>query len=169
MVPEPSDPWIVNPTSCGLWGKFKNIWYRIKEYYYDSKETGKTKTDDEHYISIKNLIGNYKIKYIIIDPSASSMISLINQKKEFTVVKANNNVLNGIRDVTNALKSEKIRICKTCKDSMREFSLYKWDENKNFDVPVKENDHAMDDIRYFVSTNNQNNNVDSFFAFSLER
>jgi len=160
---------IVNPTSCGLWGKFKNIWYRIKEYYYDSKETGKTKTDDEHYISIKNLIGNHKIKYIIIDPSASSMISLINQKKEFKVVKANNNVLNGIHDVTNALKSEKIRICKTCKDSMREFSLYKWDENKNFDVPVKENDHAMDDIRYFVSTNNQNNNIDSFFAISLER
>ena len=159
---------IVNPTSCGLWGKFQNVWYRIDEYYYDSKEEGKTKTDEEHYLSIKNLIGNRIIKYIIIDPSASSMISLINQKKDFKVVKAVNNVLSGIRNVTNALKSEKIKICKTCIDSIREFSLYKWDENKNFDVPVKENDHAMDDIRYFVSTNIQEDST-CFFASSLSR
>ena len=42
-------------------------------------------------------------------------------------------------------------ICDNCKDAIREFSLYRWDENKNSDAVVKENDHAMDDIRYFVS------------------
>lgn len=160
---------IINPTSCGLWGKYQNTWYRIDEYYYDSKIELKTKTDEEHYNSIKKMIGNKKIKFFIIDPSAASFIALINQKNEFKVMPAKNNVLDGIRNVTEALKTEKIKICKNCKDSIREFSLYKWDSNKNYDAPIKENDHAMDDIRYFVSTNKFNVNNNLFFAMSLER
>lgn len=160
---------IINPTSCGLWGKYQNTWYRIDEYYYDSKIELKTKTDEEHYNSIKKMIGNKKIKFFIIDPSAASFIALINQKNEFKVMPAKNNVLDGIRNATEALKTEKIKICKNCKDSIREFSLYKWDSNKNYDAPIKENDHAMDDIRYFVSTNKFNVNNNLFFAMSLER
>ena len=160
---------IINPTSCGLWGKYKDSWYRIDEYYYDSKIEGKTKTDEEHYNSIKKMIGTKKLKFFIVDPSAASFISLINKRKEFRVIPARNNVYEGIRLVIEFLKTEKIKICKNCKDSMREFSLYKWDENKNYDVPVKENDHAMDDIRYFVSTNNFERYDNNFFAMSLER
>jgi hypothetical protein len=37
-------------------------------------------------------------------------------------------------------------------DAIREFGLYRWDEKKTVDSVVKENDHAMDDIRYFCST-----------------
>jgi len=33
-----------------------------------------------------------------------------------------------------------------------EFSAYRWNEKLSGDVPVKENDHAMDDMRYFVNT-----------------
>ena len=45
-----------------------------------------------------------------------------------------------------------IRICKSCADARREFALYRWDSSRGSDVPVKENDHAMDDVRYFVTT-----------------
>ena len=38
-----------------------------------------------------------------------------------------------------------------CKDSIREFGGYRWMDGPE-DQPVKENDHAMDDIRYFVET-----------------
>ena len=41
---------------------------------------------------------------------------------------------------------------KNCSDIIREFSLYRWDESRGGDVPIKENDHAMDDLRYFVSS-----------------
>ena len=37
-------------------------------------------------------------------------------------------------------------------DIIREFGLYRWDDNAAKDSPKKENDHAMDDMRYFVST-----------------
>ena len=31
-------------------------------------------------------------------------------------------------------------------------NFYQWDDKATRDAPVKENDHAMDDIRYFVTT-----------------
>ena len=37
-----------------------------------------------------------------------------------------------------------------CTDCIREFGLYRWDEKATMDRPIKENDHAMDDVRYFV-------------------
>ena len=72
--------------------------------------------------------------------------------KEDEVEIENNNVVNGIRRVSQALKDGSIKICSNCSAARREFSLYKWDSARREDVPVKQNDHAMDDIRYFVTT-----------------
>ena len=63
-----------------------------------------------------------------------------------------NDVLNGIRMTATALRTGQIKVTKGCVDAVREFSLYRWADDGARDVPVKENDHAMDDIRYFVST-----------------
>lgn len=46
----------------------------------------------------------------------------------------------------------KIKICDCCSSSLAEFSAYRWNEKSGNDAPIKENDHAMDDIRYFVNT-----------------
>ena len=45
-----------------------------------------------------------------------------------------------------------IKIHRDCKDIIREFGLYRWDEKVSEDRPIKENDHAMDDCRYFAYT-----------------
>ena len=39
-----------------------------------------------------------------------------------------------------------------CKDLIRELGLYAWDTKAKEDKPLKENDHACDDMRYFVRT-----------------
>ncbi len=158
----------VNPASFGLWGKFDGIWFRIREYYYDSRKIGVSKTDEEHYEGLCQLAGNLNIEAITVDPSAASFITLIRKKGKYKVVPAKNNVVDGIRQVSSVLKDNKIKICNTCKDSMREFSLYRWEDSQSKDVPVKENDHAMDDIRYFVTTL-MDNNDDGFFAFAQKR
>lgn len=31
-----------NPTSMGLWGEKVGVWYRVEEYYYDSRREGPT-------------------------------------------------------------------------------------------------------------------------------
>ncbi len=142
----------VNPASFGLWGRIGDVWYRIKEYYFNSRLEGYQKTDEEHYDSLAELIGDKKVRGIAVDPSAASFIETIRRHGKYNVIPAKNTVLDGIRKVSTALKNGDIKICDTCLDSIREFSLYRWDEKSGSDSPIKENDHAMDDIRYFVTT-----------------
>ena len=61
-------------------------------------------------------------------------------------------MISGIKLVGELLKSGKILINENCKDIIREFSLYRWDESRQNDAVVKEYDHALDEMRYFCST-----------------
>lgn len=153
-----------NPASFGLWGERDGIWYRISEYYYDSRKVGQQKTDGEYVADLKALVGNRKVEKVIVDPSAASFIQALRQAG-FPVEKANNQVLQGIRVTADLLKQGKIVICRPCTDSIREFSLYRWEDGK--DAPVKEHDHAMDDIRYFAMSLARDE--DGFVSFSVER
>lgn len=141
----------VNPASFGLWALKDEVWYRIDEVYFDSRREGFQKTDEEHYKTLLELIGKRRVNDITVDPSAASFIETIRRHGKFNVIPANNDVINGIRLTGTALKEGRIKICNNCIDSIREFSLYRWSES-GVDVPIKENDHAMDDIRYFVTT-----------------
>ncbi len=158
----------VNPSSFGLWGLIDGVWYRLKEYYYDSRAAGFQKTDEEHYSGLCELAGDKTIEKVIVDPSAASFIQTIRRHGKFVVCPADNRVIDGIRCVSTALRSGKIKICNTCKDAMREFGLYRWDNSGVKDCPIKENDHAMDDIRYFVTSVIENSD-DGFFALVAYR
>ncbi|MGX7195173.1 PBSX family phage terminase large subunit [Enterococcus olivae] len=144
-----------NATVFLLWQKGKNdIWYCTKEYYYSGREKGKQKTDKEYADDLQKFIGSTKIKQIIIDPSAASFIAEV-RKRGLEVNKAKNDVADGIRFVGTLLNQEKILFSPTCKNTLKEFSSYIWDEkaaNRGEDKPVKEHDHAMDAVRYFVYT-----------------
>lgn len=142
----------LNPFSAGLWGKCDGVWYRIKEYYYNGREKGKSLTDEEYYKQLDEFIGDRRINSVIIDPSAASFIETIRRHGKFSVTKAKNDVVDGIRRTAEAFKSGDIKINDCCSSSIKEFSLYRWDEKSNDDKPIKEHDHAMDEIRYFVNT-----------------
>ena len=142
----------VNPCSMGLWGLSGGVWYRADEYYYDSRREGGPRTDEEHYAALERLCGGRKIACVAADPSAASFLETIRRHGRYHVRKADNGVLDGVRKTGVALKEGKIRICRCCADAVREFGLYRWHEGRAQDAPVKENDHAMDDIRYFVTT-----------------
>ncbi|MDE5582909.1 MAG: PBSX family phage terminase large subunit [Ruminococcus sp.] len=159
----------VNPASFGLWGLCSDVWHRISEYYYSSKKEGISRTDEEHYSALECLAQDRNISKIIVDPSASSFIECIRRHGKFRVVKADNDVVKGIRQVGNALKDGKLRFNENCRDIIREFSLYRWNDKSGIDVPIKENDHAMDDMRYFVADLVKSCGNDSFFAMSVTR
>ena len=158
----------VNPASFGLWGQYGGKWYRLSEYYHDSRREGFQKTDEEYYSDLVSLIDGRKVEAVIVDPSAASFIECIRRHKKYTVLPAKNDVDDGIRKVSSLLKEGRLVFSPVCKDSLREFSLYRWDSTYIKDKPVKENDHAMDDIRYFVSTA-LNESEERFFALSVER
>ncbi len=142
----------VNPTSMGLWGECEGRWCRLAEYYYDARAEGAQKTDEEYYRAMQQLVGDRVVESVVVDPSAASFIACIRRHGRFVVLPANNEVLAGIRQVSEALHSKKIFFHRSCTDCLREFSLYRWAESVQKDTPLKVHDHAMDDVRYFVST-----------------
>lgn len=139
----------VNPTSMGLWGRLDGVWYRVDEFYYDSRRDGGQKTDLEYLRDLERLTAGKRIRQVVVDPSAASFITLL-RRKGWPVVAADNDVLSGIRTTASLLREGKLVICDSCPDAIREFSLYCWDENAKGDRVVKKFDHAMDEIRYFA-------------------
>ena len=159
----------VNPSSFGLWGLSGGVWYRLSEYYYSSKREGVSRTDEEHYAALERLAGGREISRVIVDPSAASFIECIRRHGRFRVVKADNDVITGIRNVSSALSENRLRFHESCRDIIREFHLYSWNEKTGTDAPIKENDHAMDDMRYFVADMLKNDGDGGFFALSVSR
>lgn len=153
----PKGPWMqwrvsvdygtVNPTSMGLWGLCDGVWYRVKEAYYNSRAEGRQKTDEEYAAMLRELVGGRKISRVIVDPSAASFIETL-RRAGLRVKRADNSVGDGIRVTAELLRQRKIVLCPTCRDCLREMAEYRWEENG--DRPHKENDHAMDELRYFA-------------------
>lgn len=149
-----------NATVFLLWNKGTDgVWYCIREYYYSGRTEGKQKTDSEYADDLESWLEETKIKGIIVDPSAASFIAEL-RKRGYKVVKAKNNVEDGIRVVGTKLNQEAIIFADSCVNTIQEFGSYIWDEAAaahGEDRPIKEHDHAMDALRYFVYTilNNQ--------------
>ena len=78
-------------------------------------------------------------------------------------------VASDLRESTSILKmiTDLERISDQCADSIQEFSLYCWEENSGGDRVKKQDDHAMDDIRYFVSQ--MADQGEEFFVLSIPR
>ena len=142
----------VNPTSMGLWGCSDGVWYRVKEFYFNSREAMRQMTDEEYALALKKLAGERTVTAVIVDPSAASFIEVL-RRRGWRVQKADNDVLSGIRQTSDALKEGRVVICEGCDDCIREMDEYVWDLSDGArDRVKKEHDHAMDDMRYFVST-----------------
>lgn len=145
---------ILNPFSAGLWAVYRGKAYRWREYYHDGRKNGQ-RTDEEHYEAVRRLAGDLPIELMVVDPSASSFITTVNRHGIFAVAKAVNDVLPGIATVSSLLAAGRLKIGSACTNCISEFGLYAWAAD-NDDVlkeeVVKENDHAMDDTRYFCHT-----------------
>lgn len=141
-----------NPCSMGLWVIHNGKALRIKESYFDSRAERVQRTDEEHYAELERLTKGYYIQAVVVDPSAASFIETIRRHGKYLVIPADNDVLNGIRCVASLMQAGLVTIHESCTASRREFGLYSWDDKAKEDRVVKENDHAMDDIRYFCYT-----------------
>lgn len=160
-----------NPFAALLWERHGNAWYAVKEIYYSGRDTGVQKTDDEYLRMLEELIepikpNLYERGYsawgdtgeiinrlpVVVDPSAASFIALLRQSKWFRVREADNSVIDGIRNTSTAIERGTIKVSVNCKNWLNEARSYIWDESAIEDRPIKDNDHLMDSMRYFVQT-----------------
>ena len=141
-----------NPFSAGLWQVTDGKAYRIREFYHNGRESGRMLTDEEYCDALEALAGELPVEQVVVDPSAASFIAALRRRGRFAVRKARNEVLPGIRLVATLLRAGILQISPGCKDTIREFRLYRWEDKSETDRVVKENDHTMDDIRYFCAS-----------------
>lgn len=142
----------VNPFAAGLWAFDGRRAQKEYEYYYDSKETGIRRDDETHYQEICKLIGDRKLTFIIVDPSAASFIETIKKHSKYIAKGAENDVLDGIRVQTTFLNRGIISYHEDCKATINEYGLYSWDMESPEDAVIKEFDHCMDSDRYYCYT-----------------
>lgn len=144
-----------NPTVFKMWVKGNNHkWYCTREYYYSGRNEKKQKTDADYVSDMKKFVGDTKIRAIIVDPSAASFIAAL-REAGFPVIKANNDVMDGIRFMGTCLNEDRICYVDSCVKTIEEFGEYVWDDKavaRGEDAPLKQSDHCMDADRYFAYT-----------------
>jgi PBSX family phage terminase large subunit len=145
-----------NPCSFVLIGidtnRFPNYWVE-SEYYFDSRRAQRQKTDTEYAQDLKTFIGSRPIEAIYLDPSAVSFRMELRKQGISNLFEAKNEVNDGIQFVRTLLWNGSLKICKNCYNLIKEFQSYVWDikaSERGEDKPKKENDHALDGLRYGI-------------------
>lgn len=144
-----------NATVFLLWAKINGLWKIIKEYYYSGRDKVIQKTDQQYSKDLRSFLGNITPVSIIVDPSAASFITQLRKDGFKNIIKAKNDVLDGIRAVASSLSLGLFQICKSCTETLKEIVSYTWDPkkaDKGIEEPLKERDHCMDALRYFIFT-----------------
>lgn len=120
----------------------------IKEVHHDGRKQ-KRLDNEEYYKLMDDAVGDLPIEKVIVDPSAAGFIQTIVKYGKYIVEGANNDVLNGIQEVTKYLNYGLLTVHDSCVETIKEFQQYAWDD-KNDDEVIKENDHHLDALRYYI-------------------
>jgi PBSX family phage terminase large subunit len=117
--------------------------YVIDEWY----EKGKLLNDVVYQATL--LQNRYKISTFFCDPSLPSHIQTF-QLAGLNAVAADNKIQPGIQDVAMLIKAKSLKIMSTCKNLLDEIAVYHYPEGSLKDIPVKEQDHGCDALRYCI-------------------
>lgn len=136
----------------------------LEEYYHSGRESGKQRSPSQYAQDMIELMEDIHEQhrtlrfYIYLDPSAKGLQEEIKRAAkglDYTVFirDAENDVQLGISRVQKALVYQILKVAPVQQMAIEEFGLYQYDKKsieKGKEVPIKENDHCMDAIRYMV-------------------
>lgn len=152
-----------NAFAAIIWGKKNGVWYGIDEYYYSGRDTGRQKADDDYADDMDKftawlfdhepdkaplIVGKLET---IIDPSATSFIAMLRKHGRYKIRKADNDVLDGIRETATAMNLGLIKVSDKMTNWKKEVAGYTWDDKRE-EFPIQHDDHLMDAFRYMVKT-----------------
>jgi len=123
--------------------------YWVMSEWYKSGKTEK---------EIAEVAASHTPNYVYADPQSPSAINELTKANMpiFEVRKGADSVVSGIDKVRTLLWNNQLRIHKDCINLIQEFETYHYAEardGKKGENPVKENDHALDALRYVVMMN----------------
>ena len=161
------DPGLKNPLSAHWYCvDFDNNIYVVAEHYESEKDIS---YHSEQIKAISDRLNWYRgyggMIEAIID-SAANQQTLASQRSvtelfyDYGILvnpQVNKDMFSGIQRVKSYLKNakgeSKLYIFKTCTNLIRELKTYHWG---NSDVPVKKDDHSLDELRYYIMTRPEN-------------
>lgn len=141
-----------NPCAAITIKKDTNARYWVTSEWY---ETGKTDAQQADYVSALKWDACYP------DPASASGILELQQRQVNVrdVVKGADSIRNGINTVRELFKTGRLKIHKSCVNLIWELETYSYPEKKpdrnEEENPIKENDHALDALRYALMMDNQ--------------
>lgn len=144
-----------NATAAVLCAVSPTTWPQIRveeEYYYDSVEKGKAKTDAELSDDIYDFIKYRNVSAIYVDPSAASLKQEL-RNRNLPVLDARNDVLNGIKVTAKFVSNKNLVFHKSCKNLIECIQTYSWcpkAADRGEDKPLKEREHIADALRYAI-------------------
>lgn len=141
---------------------FLDIWddgdvcWILNEYYYDGRAKGVQKDDSQYADDFDAFVGSeHPPAFVILDPSAASFKAAL-RNRGYRVKDADNDVEDGIRMTSTMMAKRKLRAHRrNCPNFLKERASYVWDAKsgeRGVEKPIKQNDHAMDGVRYFTKT-----------------
>jgi len=138
--------------------------YVTAEYRYESAKAQRQLTDRAYSEAFRAFLAAAPIprtqfrgvnpRYVVVDPSAASFRVQLHEDG-VPSWPADNDVLDGIRTVSNVLGNDKLRISRACPSLIDELSGYSWDpkaQKIGEDKPIKTADHGPDALRYALHT-----------------
>lgn len=145
---------LVIGVSTGRYDQSGAVMWVENEYFWDSKKTGKAKTNIEYAKDVEEFLEPYGVKQIYIDPSAAAMKEDL-RRRNLHIIDANNDVYNGITKMVAEMQDGNLYVLSRCENTIRELESYVWDpkaSERGEDKPLKQDDHCMDALRYPVYT-----------------
>ena len=124
-----------------------------REYRWASRQEHRQKTDKEYADDLIEFMGDPECT-VLVDPSAASFIAELRSRGVY-VRDAENDVLNGIRRVSQLFHMKRLQINRGCTGLIDELGVYTWDDKaaaRGEEKPVKERDHGADSLRYFCNS-----------------
>ena len=153
------DPGLKNPLSCHFYAvDYDGNVYVVAEHYEAGLDVethaNKIKQIASELNWHKDFSGNLKG---IIDSAANqktlayskSVSELFYENGINLSTNVNKDLFTGINRVKCYFKNNKIFIFKNCVNMIKELKGYRWGNN---DMPVKRNDHSLDELRYYIMT-----------------
>lgn len=136
----------------------------LGEYYHSGRETGTQRSPSEYAQDLVEFMDDIherhstKAFYICLDPSAKGLQEEVrratrNLDYQVVIKNAENDVALGISRAQKAFMFDILSISPEQDNLIRELGLYEYDKKsieKGKEVPIKENDHACDALRYAV-------------------
>ena len=153
------DPGLNNPLSCHWYCvDYDGNVFVVAEHYEAKRDI------DYHAEAIKRISDEIGWRrgydgriYSLIDSAANqktlasvkSVTELFYERGIAVNPNVDKNLFSGIAKVKEYFKTDKIFIFRSCVNLIRELKSYRWGDG---DVPIKRDDHCLDELRYFVMT-----------------